>query len=63
MNSFHKVNRSNLVSEQLWHWVELQSLGNNVETKHMSVYSQSSHGLHLVATLDPDWDSTLIDRY
>ncbi len=43
---------SYLVSEEFGHWVELQALGNNVEPEQMSVHSQSSHGLHLVATLD-----------
>ena len=42
-----------LVCEYFGHWVKVQSLGNNIEPKKVSVYSQTSHGLHFVLALDP----------
>ena len=42
-----------LVLEHPGQWVHVHPLGNNVETKHVSVHAQSTHCLKLVLALVP----------
>ena len=42
-----------LVLEHPGQWVHVHSLGNNVETKQVSVHAQSTHCLKLVLALIP----------
>ena len=58
INSCHVGNTftgfSYLVLEHLGQWVHVHPLGNNVETKHMSIHTQSTHCLKLVLALIPE---------